>query len=307
MLIHIGYHKTGTTLLQRRLFRSAKAGYLFAGGVEELQPVFVEVNAFDFRPDKARILFAPKFEQAKRRGMVPVLSFERLSGAPHQGGYDSQQVADRLADTFPEARVLIVIREQRSMILSLYKTYVRMGGSASLEDYLNPLEGSELRTTLFRYDYLEYDKLIGYYQQLFGEENILALPYELLRRNPARFLKRVEKFSGAHSMSGVELPEVNVSPAPLPLMVKRHVNKWLVQGPLNASPVLPLRVKNRDLLKPFNRISRSLPRKLQLAGEGRWQRLIATSISGKYESSNAVTSALAKTDLQKFGYALPIA
>jgi len=49
---------------------------------------------------------------------VPVLSAERLSGNPDSGGYDSVHVAEYLAATFPEARVLIVIREQADMLVS---------------------------------------------------------------------------------------------------------------------------------------------------------------------------------------------
>ena len=61
-----------------------------------------------------------------------MVSFPRLSGHPYSGGYDSRMIADRVAEVFPEARILIVIREQRSMIVSTYKQYVNAGGEARL-------------------------------------------------------------------------------------------------------------------------------------------------------------------------------
>ena len=56
----------------------------------------------------------------KDEAKVPVISHERLSGYPHSGGHDSKEIAHRLAAVFPNAKVVIVIREQKSMILSNY-------------------------------------------------------------------------------------------------------------------------------------------------------------------------------------------
>jgi hypothetical protein len=50
-LVHIGYHKTRTTLLQGYLFPKAnKAGFYLAAGADALQPAFVEANPFAFDP-----------------------------------------------------------------------------------------------------------------------------------------------------------------------------------------------------------------------------------------------------------------
>src|SRR5215218_14466 len=109
-LLHIGYHKTGTTFLQRRVF--PEPGFSLVAGAKALRPAFVVGDPFGFDPMLVRETFRPAIEKVRERDLVPVLSAERLSGNPHSGGYDSKQIAERLAATFPEARVLIVIREQ---------------------------------------------------------------------------------------------------------------------------------------------------------------------------------------------------
>ena len=99
---------------------------------------FVEVDPFAWSPSKARETFETGIRDAVERGLVPVLSAERLSGNPDSGGYDSVHVAEYLAATFPEARVLIVIREQADMLVSGYERYVRNGGPGTLRQYGSP-------------------------------------------------------------------------------------------------------------------------------------------------------------------------
>src|SRR5215204_3443216 len=133
-LLHIGYHKTGTTWLQRHVFGDSGMGFSQMGGAQRL----IAVNPFDFRPKRIRKQMERKMGQAQALGLVPVLSSERLAEEPHFGGYDSEFIAGPLAAVFPNAKILVVIREQTSMFLSIYKEYIRRGGAASLRQYLTP-------------------------------------------------------------------------------------------------------------------------------------------------------------------------
>src|SRR5215204_551922 len=188
-LLHIGYHKTGTTWLQRHVFGDYGTGFSQLGGAQRL----IAVDPFDFRPKRIRKQMERKMGQAQAQGLVPVLSSERLSGEPHFGGYDSELIADRLATVFPNAKVLVIVREQTSMFLSIYKEYIRRGGAASLRQYLaTPRDGYWLPQ--FRFEFLEYHRLITRYQDLFGAESVMVLPYELLRRQPTTFLGQIGEF-----------------------------------------------------------------------------------------------------------------
>lgn len=297
-LLHIGYHKTGTTWLQRHVFGDPGSGFSQMGGAQRL----IAVNAFDFRPKRIRKQMERKMGQAHSQGLLPVLSSERLSGEPHFGGYDSELIADRLAAVFPNARILIVVREQTSMFLSIYKEYIRRGGAASLRQYLaTPTDGYWLPQ--FRFEFLEYHRLIGHYQDVFGAENVMVLPYELLRTQPDTFLGQIGEFVGVRPAHPWIRP-VNVSLSAFALGLKRHANRYFVlDGPVNPAPPFDFPASNALL----ERLCRMLDAKLPIAvldrQEHRWRLNAAREVGTRYAKSNALTAGLTGLDLRAFGYA----
>jgi hypothetical protein len=129
ILIHVGYHKTGSGWLRRHFFGHPQTSFAWLGKGPERQRVrrLVTARPFEFDAGAFRSGFEALVRPVEAGGLFPVLSLERLSGHPFSGGYDAKQIADRLAAIFPEGRVLAVLREQRSMVLSTYKHYVRSG------------------------------------------------------------------------------------------------------------------------------------------------------------------------------------
>jgi hypothetical protein len=300
-LLHIGYHKTGTTWLQKHLFPNEAAGCALVAGYKLLQPTFVTVNPFDFSPEAARKMFERRIREVEAHNIVPVLSHERLSGSPYTGGYDSGTTADRLAATFPDARILVVIREQAGMIGSVYKQYVRWGGAASFDQYVTPPSGTA-RMPVFRFDFLEYHRLIGYYQNLFGASKVLTLPYELLRAQPEAFLARVGDFLGIPNVVPKDA-RTNVSPSILSLSIKRQLNHYFVRDTLNPAPLLEIKNSNRILLKICRRIDATLSPRLLEGYEDRWRHYVKEKVGDRYAKSNAITKELIGIDLKPLGYA----
>ena len=106
-------------------------------------------------------------------------------------------IAERLHQTFPEAKILIVIREQNDLLKSYYKQYVRGGGVLKLRDYLN----MKWRAPYFpKFNLLQYDfyQLVALYRDLYGSDRVLFLPYEWLRQKPERFVDQVFQFAGVN-------------------------------------------------------------------------------------------------------------
>jgi hypothetical protein len=297
-LLHIGYHKTGTTWLQRHVFGETGSGFSQIGGAQRL----IAVNAFEFRPKTLRKQMGRKIGQAQAQGLVPVLSSERLSGEPHFGGYDSELIADRLAAVFPDARILVVVREQSSMFLSIYKEYIRRGGAASLRQYLaTPIDGYWLPQ--FRFEFLEYHRLIRYYQDLFGAESVMVLPYELLRAQPATFLGKIGEFVGV-PVAEPQVRPVNVSLSAFVLGLKRHANRYFVlDGPVNPAPPLDFPASNAMLEQTCRMLDSKLPLSVRDRTERRWRIHTARVVGTRYAQSNAVTAGLTGLDLRALGYA----
>jgi hypothetical protein len=296
-LVHIGYHKTGTTWLQREVFSSSAAGFSQFGGAQRL----IAVNSFGFKPRKVRKLMERRIGEVHDRDLTPVLSSERLSGAPHFGGYDSEIIADRLAAVFPNARIMVVIREQKEMFLSIYKQYIRRGGAASFRQYLAPPRDGYWMPQ-FRFEYLEYHRLISRYQDLFGTRNVLVLPYELLRLRPGDFLAKVGEFVGLPPAEPRNQP-MNVSLSALSLSLRRHANRYLVRDPVNPAPPFDFPRSHEILERACRAVDAIAPEILLERHESRWRHRAAREVGTRHAHSNARTAALTGLDLRTFGYA----
>jgi len=295
-LVHIGYHKTGTTWLQREVFSSSAAGFSQLGGAQRL----IAVNAFSFKPRKVRKQMERRIGEVLDRGLTPVLSSERLSGAPHFGGYDSEIIADRLAAVFPNSRIMVVIREQKEMFLSIYKQYIRRGGAASLRQYLAaPRDGYWMPQ--FRFEYLEYHRLISRYQDLFGARNVLVLPYELLRSRPGDFLAKVSGFMDMPPAEPRNRP-MNVSLSALSLSLRRHANRYVVLDPVNPAPPFDFPRSHEILERSCRAVDAIAPKSLLERHERRWRHRAAREVGNRYSHSNARTAALTGLALRTFGY-----
>ncbi len=301
-VIHIGYHKTGTTWLQRRLFARADLGYrrirLLQDGVE-----LYRLHDFEFDAARCRAGLDPELEACARDGTIPVISMERLSGNPHAGGYDSRVLADRILALFPEARVLIGIREQRSMILSCYAQYVKAGGPCSLRRYLHaPQDG---RRPGFRFEHFQYDRLIAHYQGGLGRERVHVECYERFRDEPDAWLQDVAAFCGGKAPA----PEagavvLNRSLGPVALSILRWLDPFVHADSLNGFSPYAIPWLQRPARLLVDGIDRLAPEALQDAIRGRWQRRVEADTRGRYEESNRRTAALTALDLSRWGYRL---
>ncbi len=306
-LIHIGYHKTATSWLQKRAFSSAALGFALVEPRRLLNEQVAAPHDLDFDADRCRAFFGPRLDEARLAGLVPVLSTERLCGDVLYGAYDSVLIAERLAAAWPEAKVAIVIREQREMVVASYQQYVRAGGQLRFEQYARrpPARGRYLLP--FVVPHFEYDRLIGHYRRLFGAERVLVLPFELFRREPARFIRSLTTFAGASPAPNAieQLPydePVNPSWRPCAIAVRRHVNA-LVRGRLN--PWAPFDVRGpvgRTLVRALPAAARAVPRAIDRRIVERMQATLESETLDRYRASNARTSKMTGLDLAAYGY-----
>ena len=298
-LVHVGYHKTGTTWLQRHLFKVPDRGFLCPRRVQIYQALVLP-NPLDFDAATARGTFAPLLEEAKLRGLVPVLSHERLGGHFETGGYDSKEIAERVAAVFEEARVLICIREQESMILSAYKQHLKRDGCLSLRTFVTSTGvyyGPRFSLTQY-----EYDRLIRCYQRLFGKDRVLVLPFEQFKTKPEHFASRLSDFCGVQMAEGLPFEQrVNVTPSGAALAAKRYFNWLFVAGPRNRSFTFAL----PKVLRRFGKIS-FFEKLCSNRRKRRWDEksgaFVANHVGDHYCESNRRTADLTGLDLAGYGY-----
>jgi hypothetical protein len=298
-LVHIGYHKCASSWLQEVLFHPEHGYYSpWQPGVyfEEL----IHANPFTFDPANAILPFVEGLHQARIRNLVPVLSNEALSGNQYEPVFPAKDTADRLKLVFPEARILMVIREQGDMLFSWYKHCIRSRLSLSLHDYFDSSPPSGFAPP-FRREMLEYHLLIGYYQDLFGRENVLVLPVELLRRNALGFVNAIGSMVGipAYCQAPSAKP-VNEAMGGLAVSWFRHWNR--LTGADRTR--MPWRRRRIDRLgtRLFWHLNRIIPQRLHSTKDEAMRLEIRTLLGDYYVSSNRRTQELTGQDLAALGY-----
>ena len=305
-LIHIGYQKTGTTWLQRFLFPE-KAGAGFASVPKRVvRRQFIIAHPLDFDADVARRELAAAIDDAGSNGALPVVTTERLSGSPHSGRHDVKDIAERLAASVPDARILAVVREQRAMIASCYRQYVSVGGSLGPERYLTPTEGGGTRMPAFEVETFAYDRLLSLYRELF-EGRLLVLPFEMMLSEPREFAGRIAAFAeapvGTETLDGLPYGRArNVGPTNSQLAVRRLLNKLGADDRVNPAPLFPGERAERLVRRALRRLGSALPEAVGRRFEARLETAVAAVVGDRFRAPNLALGEIAGLDLEAYGY-----
>ncbi|WP_353777694.1 sulfotransferase domain-containing protein [Winogradskyella sp. 3972H.M.0a.05] len=315
VLIHIGLHKTGTTWLQNEVFASDSDIF------EPLSPpgkfrkhstlakdfVFDNdlnlLNSFDDNEAQIKRELKAILDSKANNNKIWVMSHERLSGYPSSSAFDASIIARRIHKIFPNGKILIMIREQQSWLLSNYFQYLKEGGTLSLKKYLHT--SYDGRIPGFSLNYLKYHHIIEGYQNRFGKDNVLVLPYELLIRDKDLFTKSLGEFVNAD----IKLPKEKFDKQ-YNLKDNHYVNykfRWLnnytnSSSSLNSSSGKRLYRLKLIALRTKSVLNRIFPKRYNERLKERFRKEIAAWASNKFETSNTLTSNLTDIDLQSLGY-----
>ena len=304
VLVHIGMHKTGTNWLQRNFFNGSQhKSFRYLISEAEAKVLFVAPACFHFDHEIVRRRLIEAYVESLNSCQCSVVSAERLCGHPHSGGYDAELIAQRLKASLSEARILLCFREQKNAALANYRQYVRSGGHLSIEYYLNsPRKPSDLRVPSFRLEYLDYYRIVEYYQNLFGAERVLAMPFEILVRDPDRFVNKICHFVGVEPVKDAhKLAPANVHDRASYLIVKNFLNRFFVSDSVNQfRGTFP---RGKSFFRSMRSACDFLPRWLDQSIEARWRTIIAEIIGNRYRTSNVrLSRLLGGMDLSALGY-----
>lgn len=299
LLIHIGYHKTATTWMQDVLFKPA-CSFRPLMSHEEVFAHISGPHPLVFDPEPVRALLAARMA-ATPQGHAPVVSSENLSGNPFRGGQDSPETARRLHEIAPEAHILVTVREQMSMASSMYMQYLSQGGTLRPEQFFaGPLD---LGYPLFDPVHLEYHRLIGLYQELFGTERVHVLTYEQFRTEPERFVAAICSIAGVPESSGTATLAAgtgrNVSRPEYAAPLLRRVNHFR-SGPVGPGPVFDLGAAQLAY-RGIGRAARMGPVRGLIRQRNPIKAFVTRCFAGRFAESNRTLAAL-YPDLDLRGY-----
>jgi hypothetical protein len=303
-LIHLGLHRTGSTWFQRHVLdgRDGRPPGTLPDRAETTARIVLP-RELDFDAVATRRWIQEGIARAANQGSPVVISNERFSGNPAAGWCDAERTVHRLADLVPEARILLVVREQHSLVRSIWLQQIRIGGISGIEDFLRPLDRGDHRLPAFDPRFLEFDRFVDLLDRTFGEADVLVLPFEGLRDDPARHLERIEAFSGIDLPAPPDTGPVFAAPSLLEAATLRRVNLLAVRSSLHRAPPFP------GLAGPGRGIARAVGRIATEAGETRRGRRIDRIIRSRLAdldlaASNRRLSTRLDMDLAAFGWTM---
>lgn len=241
-VVHIGYHKTATTWFQETVFPAARSHDFVCR--KTVQNAIMAPPGLHFCADTARRTLG-----VEGRNRPIVLSEENLSGYLHNNGLHglvAPEMARRLHATLPDARVVIFIRNQFDILRASYAQYVSGGGTWSQAHYfggLRHLRGALTRpwkAPAFGYEHFAFDRLVAFYDDLFGREQVHVYPFEWLRDEGA-LLSRMETDLGmrfADDAAGARARNVSLGAGAMAVL--RRANLFTRQSVVNKDYWLDL-------------------------------------------------------------------
>jgi hypothetical protein len=304
-LIHVGYPKALSSWLQKFLF-TPRNGFCKVLDPLVTQLFVIDATPFTFNPDQARAWMEKERQGHAGDDLQEVITSESLVGHTHCGGYNAKTNADRLKILCPEAKILIVVREQRAMIRSLYKTWIVWGMPHSIDRILHPLEPG--LSPQFNLDFLRYDLLVDYYQKLYGKENVLVLPYELFEADALDFIHKIFAHVGMSMTTEQQdhLPvkrKVNRGQTLLNLLIERWRNMFFLSSPFNYAGLFNSTENN--LKKRIIRSKRNIfPAFMNRWFEKGFEQKVRDRCRGEFAQSNQRLTELTGLDLSVYGYEL---
>lgn len=239
IILHVGLHKTGTTFLQDRVFPELP-GVRFVhplhyaqasdGPIERFMLELFFRNAAHIDVDHHRKAIAAWLARVEEPTVL--ISSEAIVGWPIENHSNFRVNADLLAELFPSAQVVFVVRRQDRWVESAYSQVLKAGFSTSIERYLNFREGRFQRYNVGLYHGpnvdardLDWGPFDAHYRRRFGERAVCTLPFELFTRDSDAFLRHIYAFM---AVEGGPFPDasqrVNTSWSPLAANVARVVN-----------------------------------------------------------------------------------
>ena len=189
-IVHIGFPKTATTFLQRSVFPAISGiNYIDYHKSVELLSSLIYLDDLDYSPKVVE-----KNLKSHLSDSVNLTSFEGLCGAPFiYKGLGRSAIAGRLKE-LGFNKVIITLRDQESLIDSIYRQHILQGGVVKFKDFVD-LDGKfNLYNRSFNLEYLNYFKLIKLYREVFGTQNVIVLSHKELVTDQQSYIRKLVDF-----------------------------------------------------------------------------------------------------------------
>lgn len=220
IVVHVGYPKAASTTLQKHLFAKHRdvqyygnyptnnvgldtsnlddqARYLRDGTVRTFYRELLKKDNFQYDPARARGYLADFMSKESSSDHIRVLSHERFLSVLFWNA-DIAEKARRLRDLLPEAKILIVVRNQRNVVVSQYRNHpfdprnVVLGKAMRFSKWLSTAFAHDNQIGYLRS--LKYSEVLAMYEAYFEPERVKVVCAEDLSNDFKRFAREISEF-----------------------------------------------------------------------------------------------------------------
>jgi hypothetical protein len=198
VIVHMGYVRTSTTMHQRHVFPGHEK-MLFVGQpfsdmrVKSAVKALIRCDSATYEPEATRECLMTAVRPAVAQGASSILISDERMLTPES--VDISILVERLRDLFGGLKVLLTIRSQFDLFRS-WCTHVlnkdNFGAIETIVEQHSRLRGSRSTTAAF----LNYARYYDVLECAIGPDNVLVLPYELLRADRKRYSQLLGGFVG---------------------------------------------------------------------------------------------------------------
>jgi len=201
--VHLGLPRTGSTWLQNLLTQHSQACLIFRpkffnwdDNWQQGEKYYQTIQKEKLRQQNKIIVDSDEAYGVGHYILSTNWPAEKIKSArleqisPFIAPADWQKIAYRIKKFNPQSKIIMVFRRQDDWLKSLYKYYLETEGEAwSLDEFLDsPRAGGKY------FQSLNYYKIAKKYIELFGQQNVLILFFEDLKKDPQNFLDKITNF-----------------------------------------------------------------------------------------------------------------
>lgn len=298
LFIHIGHYKCASTFFQRTFFPIHPEVELVTQETHPLFDDFLTCRDYDYDPQKVRNYF-------QSSDKVRLISSENLIGDIYLTGLNGDLYARRLKDTFSDPTIIVIIRNQITMLESHFLQTVNGGGAGRMgvNDFIKTTRYNWQRMG-FSWRYLEYYKNLRYYQNMFGKDKVILYLFEELKENPKAFLDRFCNDIGVSTLENPPTAKRRPRHSPYTYFFMRAISRFrhgrfnMAGGMLDHFEPIPIG-KIRQKLNYFYSLAPLLGKNHKYLSAQNRQAIIE-----HYREDNHRLQEYTGIDLAKYGYPL---
>jgi hypothetical protein len=302
--IHIGFSKCGSTFLQSYLRQHSK---IF------LTHKLHFFSPFDFDNFKKGIEYYSQHFKFAGIGSVKVDSDEHIIlpiyhpvlGSAATTIDSVKTVVQRIKATVEDVKIILIIRNQVSLILSRYSEYLLAGGKYSFKTFLE----ENLCCSLDQKNYYQnfYSEVIKILNENFSQSNVLVLLQEEFWTERKKVIERLCEFLNINVEypTNTKIRDRRIGLSYRGMIFMRALNRLLVISPENflrpAKTKLPYGIY-KFLQRLIRLIDYFLPESLKGSRDQIFPRELKLKVQNIFKEDNIKLSISLNKDLKSLGY-----